>query len=63
VTVTAAAGLLVGDILVGIESQRTQDADDLLEALTPARIGLAVGLQLLRGGAEREVVATLAERS
>jgi S1-C subfamily serine protease len=62
-TPAAAAGLLVGDILVGIEGAAVRDADDLQEALGPERVGASVRLQLLRGGQSHEVTATLDERA
>ena len=62
-TPATGAGLLVGDIILGIEGTPIEDADDLQAALAPERVGTAVRLQLLRGGAAHEVTATLAERA
>lgn len=61
-TPAAAAGLLVGDILVGIEDSPVRDAEDLQQALGPERIGATVRLQLVRGGARHEVSVTLGAR-
>jgi S1-C subfamily serine protease len=57
------AGLLVGDVLIGIEGTPTLHAEDLQGQLGPERVGAAVTLSLLRGGAPHEVTATLAERA
>jgi S1-C subfamily serine protease len=56
------AGLLVGDILIGIEGSPIRDAEDLQEALGPERIGATVRLQLVRGGARHELSVTLGVR-
>jgi S1-C subfamily serine protease len=57
------AGLLVGDVLLGIEGNPTLRAEDLQSQLGPERVGTSVRLQLLRGGAAHELTATLAERA
>lgn len=61
-TPAAAGGLLVGDILVGIEGASVRDADDLQRALSPERVGATVRLQLIRGGAAHELSVTLGAR-
>lgn len=58
----AGAGLLVGDILVGIEGAPIRDAEDLQRALGPERVGATVRLQLIRGGARHELSVTLGVR-
>lgn len=58
----AGAGLLVGDILVGIEGAPIRDAEDLQRALGPERVGASVRLQLIRGGARHELSVTLGAR-
>jgi S1-C subfamily serine protease len=58
----AGAGLLVGDILVGIEGDPVRDAEDLQRALGPERVGANVRLQLIRGGARHELSVTLGVR-
>ncbi|GAC1472539.1 MAG: trypsin-like peptidase domain-containing protein [Chloroflexota bacterium] len=45
------AGLLVGDIVIGIGSNRVCDADDLLHDLESMQPGTSIRLYLLRGGA------------
>ena len=56
------AGLLVGDVLLGIEDTSTLGAGDLQGALGPERVGAAVRLQVLRGGVRQEVAVLLGER-
>lgn len=58
----ADAGLLVGDILVGIEDAPVRGAEDLQRALSPERVGATVRLQLVRGGARHELSVTLGVR-
>jgi S1-C subfamily serine protease len=61
-TPAAAAGILVGDILVGIEGEPVRDAEDLQRALGPERVGVNVRLQLIRGGTRHELAVTLGVR-
>ena len=61
-TPAAGAGLLVGDILIGIDDAPIHDAHDLQQALGPERIGATVRLQLVRGGARHELPVTLGVR-
>lgn len=58
----AQAGLLVGDILVGIAGSPVNDHDELLAALTGEAVGKAVEVQILRGGQSVTVQATAVER-
>jgi S1-C subfamily serine protease len=57
-----AAGVIVGDILLDVDGQRTESADDLLDLLAGERIGKALSLGTLRGGSARGVQAIIAER-
>jgi S1-C subfamily serine protease len=57
-----AAGLMVGDLLLEFDGQPTESADDLLERITGNRVGEAVVARTLRGGSERDVRITIAER-
>lgn len=59
---TGRAGLVIGDVLIGIEGSPTRNAEDLQSLLGPERVGATVRLQLLRGGTPHEVGATLTER-
>jgi S1-C subfamily serine protease len=56
------AGLVLGDVLIGIDGSLTRNAEDLQSLLGPERVGATVRLQLLRGGAPHEVSALLSER-
>lgn len=61
-TPASGAGVLVGDILVGMEGAPIRDAADLQLALSPERVGATVALQLIRGGARHELSVTLGAR-
>jgi len=58
----AGAGVLVGDILLALDGHAIGSTDDLLRLLTADRVGRAVALKLLRGGAVREIAVTVGER-
>jgi S1-C subfamily serine protease len=58
----AAAGVLVGDLLVGFDGQPIGSPDDLLDLLAGDRVGRRATLRLLRGGTPTEVAVTLGER-
>jgi len=58
----AAAGILVGDVLLAIDGQAIASPEDLLEVLYRAEIGKAVVARMLRGGAVVEVSVTVGER-
>jgi S1-C subfamily serine protease len=58
----AAAGLLVGDLLLDLDGHQTTSPDDLLELLTAQRIGQTVPAHTLRGDAVREVQITVGAR-
>jgi S1-C subfamily serine protease len=59
----AAAGLLVGDLLLDFDGQAVGSADELLEQLTAERIGHAVPIQVRRGGVAIELQVTIGERA
>jgi S1-C subfamily serine protease len=56
------SGLLVGDILVAINGQALQDADDLFSALTSDTAGKSTAVEVLRGGRPEMVQVTVGER-
>ncbi len=56
------AGVLVGDILVGVNGQPVQDPDDLFAALGSDTVGKAAAVEVLRGGKPETVSVTVAER-
>jgi S1-C subfamily serine protease len=58
----AAAGVLVGDIIMELDGQPVATAEDLLALLIGERVGRAVALRLLRGGAPVTVTITVGER-
>jgi serine protease DegQ len=55
-------GLIVGDILVTLDSQTVEDTDDLLVLLAGDRVGRPVPVKLVRGGELTEVEITVGER-
>ncbi|GAC1629762.1 MAG: hypothetical protein NVS4B2_12310 [Chloroflexota bacterium] len=60
-----AAGMMVGDILTGVEGRSLQDPRDLLLALEPLGTGGTLTLDLLRGGvrqSRRVVIAPVTEK-
>jgi S1-C subfamily serine protease len=59
---TAAAGLIVGDILLELDGHTTGSPDDLLDLLAGDRVGKTVQMRTLRGGSPRDVQVTIAER-
>lgn len=58
----AAAGLTLGDTLVGLEGAPIRHMDDLLAALGGDRIGRPLAARLLRGGKLHEISITAGEK-
>jgi serine protease Do len=58
----ADAGVLVGDIVLAIDGRTIATTDELLGLLTAERVGRAVAVKVLRGGAARELTVTVGER-
>jgi S1-C subfamily serine protease len=56
------SGLLVGDILVAINGQALQDADDLFSALGSDTVGRSIPVDILRGGRPETVAVMVGER-
>lgn len=56
------AGVLVGDILVGVGGKPVADPDDLFVALGSDTVGQSVPVEVLRGGKPERVNVTVAER-
>ncbi|MCC6629531.1 MAG: trypsin-like peptidase domain-containing protein [Chloroflexi bacterium] len=56
------AGLLVGDILIGLSGQPVAAIDDLQAHLAALAPGVAAPIRLVRGGALTDVTVTLGER-
>jgi len=58
----AQAGLLVGDILVGIAGQPVSDPDELLARLVGALVGQPTPVEVLRGGQRTTITVKIGER-
>jgi S1-C subfamily serine protease len=58
----AAAGVLVGDVLLEFEGHAIQSPEDLLDLLIGDRVGREVTLRVLRGGTATDVTVTVGER-
>jgi S1-C subfamily serine protease len=56
------AGLLLGDILVGLGNTRLEQVEDLQSFSESGVIGKAINAKLIRAGALREVSITIGER-
>ncbi|PYQ50014.1 MAG: signal protein PDZ [Acidobacteria bacterium] len=57
------AGLLVGDVIVAFDGQPVESPEDLLDLLAGDRVGKAVAINIVRGGASKEVKVTVGDRS
>jgi S1-C subfamily serine protease len=58
----AAAGLVIGDIIVSIDGRAIAEPEDLVAVLRPERVGEAVAVSILRGAEPRELRVTVGER-
>ena len=58
----AAAGLVIGDVIVSIAGHAIAEPGDLLTVLQPDRVGKTVTTSILRGGEPRELQVTVGER-
>ena len=58
----AAAGLLVGDILLEFDGHHVEAPEELLDLLLGDRVGKSVALKVLRGGTVAELAVTVGER-
>jgi S1-C subfamily serine protease len=56
------AGILVGDVILEFDGRPVETPDDLLDALLARHVGQSVVARILRGGSERSVTITIAER-
>ncbi|MGH9723131.1 MAG: S1C family serine protease [Bryobacteraceae bacterium] len=56
------AGLLVGDILTGVDGKPMADPVDLQAQLDPSQVGRTVLAQIIRGGAKAEIPIKVGER-
>ena len=58
----AAAGVLVGDVLVEFDGHAVESPEDLLDLLVGDRVGREARLRLLRGNKTTDVAVTVGER-
>lgn len=58
----AKGGLLIGDILVGLDGQTIKDADTLQALLGGDRVGNEVQVEVIRGGSLQALNVTIGER-
>jgi S1-C subfamily serine protease len=56
------AGLMIGDILVGMAGQSVSDPDELLSRLSGSQVGSALAVEILRGGQLTTITVTVGER-
>ena len=59
----AAAGVLIGDVLLEFDGHAIESPEELLDLLLGDRVGRAVPLKVLRGGAVKELMVTVGERT
>jgi S1-C subfamily serine protease len=55
-------GVIVGDILIGMDNQPVGDVDDLQRLLAGSAVGKATVVQVLRGGEPKTLSVTVGER-
>jgi S1-C subfamily serine protease len=58
----AAAGVLVGDVLIDFDGKPIHSSEDLLDLLVGDRVGRPVTLRVLRGGTPVDLSVTVGER-
>lgn len=58
-----AAGLLIGDVLIGFDGHDVDDPETLLGLLTADRVGREVPVALVRGGTAQQVTVAVGERA
>jgi S1-C subfamily serine protease len=56
------AGLLLGDIITGVEGEDVSDPSDILTFLGPERVGKEAKLRIVRAGKTKPVAITVGER-
>lgn len=55
-------GLILGDVLLSVDGQTVNDTDDLQSLLVGDRVGRAVPVEVIRGGALQTLQVTIGER-
>ena len=58
----AAAGLIIGDVIVSIDGRAIAEPEDLVVVLQPDRVGAAATMTILRGGEPRDLQVIVGER-
>jgi len=58
----ATAGVVIGDVILAIDTHPIAEPGDLVAVLTPERVGKTVAMRILRGGEPRDVEVTVGER-
>jgi S1-C subfamily serine protease len=58
----AAAGLIIGDVVISIAGHAITEPGDLVAVLRPDRVGETVTVSILRGGEPRELRVSVGER-
>jgi S1-C subfamily serine protease len=58
----AAAGVLIGDVLLEFDGHAIESPEELLDLLLGDRVGRTVPVKVLRGGAVRDLAVTVGER-
>jgi S1-C subfamily serine protease len=56
------AGLLLGDIVTGLDEREVEDPSDILSVLGPEAVGSQANLRVLRAGEPRSMAVTISER-
>jgi S1-C subfamily serine protease len=56
------AGLLLGDIITGLDDREVEDPSDILSILGPEAVGQQANLRIVRAGETRSVAVTISER-
>lgn len=59
----SSAGMMLGDVLVGMGDAHVRHMDDLMAQLSGDRVGQTMNARILRGGSLMEVSVTVSERS
>jgi S1-C subfamily serine protease len=59
----AAAGVIVGDVIVAFAGEQVNDHDDLLIQLNSGIVGKTIEMQVLRGGKPHDVKVTIGENT
>ncbi|OGO40200.1 MAG: hypothetical protein A2Z03_01220 [Chloroflexi bacterium RBG_16_56_8] len=57
------AGLLLGDVILGMGSDPVRHLDDLLAALGSDRVGTSLPARIVRGGQVQQIPVAIGERT